>query len=164
MKKITKTINNPKEWEYNGIDKTFKIRNAYGGYECLHNIETYDVVRNPYRSDDVIKITVTYYDEPYSSGDEISASGLTIKKVIFNDPATIVLWADGTKTVVKCSNEYDVFDEEKGLAMAICKKVMGNKGKYYETFKKWTNKSNKKSKALTQNEFEHVIKGLSLFM
>lgn len=48
--------------------------------------------------------------------------------------------------------------------MAICKKVMGNKGKYYETFKKWTNKSNKKSKALTQNEFEHVIKGLSLFM
>lgn len=81
MKKITKTINNPKEWEYNGIDKTFKIRNAYGGYECLHNIETYDVVRNPYRSDDVIKITVTYYDEPYSSGDEISASGLTIKKL-----------------------------------------------------------------------------------
>lgn len=25
-----------------------------------------------------------------------------IKKVIFNDPATIVLWNDGTKTVVKC--------------------------------------------------------------
>lgn len=100
MKKITRTINNPKEWEYNDIDKTFKIRNAYGGYDYLYNVEIADIVRNPCRSDDAIKITVTYYDEPYSFGDEISASGLTIKKVIFNDPATIVLWADGTKTVV----------------------------------------------------------------
>lgn len=147
MERLTRTINNPKEWEYNGIGKTFKIRNAYGGYECLYNVETYDVVRNPYRSDDVIKITVTYYNEPYSSGDEISASGLTIKKVIFNDPATIVLWADGTKTVVKCS-EHDMFDEEKGLAMAICKKAMGNKGRYYKTFEKWANNDNKKCEML----------------
>lgn len=28
-----------------------------------------------------------------------------IKDVIFNDPATIVYWADGTKTVVKAENE-----------------------------------------------------------
>ena len=26
-----------------------------------------------------------------------------IKKVIYNDPATIVLWVDGTKTVVKAN-------------------------------------------------------------
>lgn len=43
---------------------------------------------------------------------------LSIKKVIFNCPATIVLWADGTKTVVK-SGDYDVFDPEKGLSMAF---------------------------------------------
>ena len=48
---------------------------------------------------------------------------LEIKKVIFNDPATIVFWKDGTKTVVKCENEE--FDEEKGLAMAIVKSVFG---------------------------------------
>ena len=30
---------------------------------------------------------------------------LAIKKVIFNAPATIVFWDDGTKTVVKCENE-----------------------------------------------------------
>lgn len=59
-----------------------------------------------------------------------------IKKVIFNDPATIVLWADGTKTVVKCQDG-DVFDPEKGLAMAISKKCFGNMGRYYEVFKKW---------------------------
>lgn len=61
---------------------------------------------------------------------------ISIKKVIFNDPATIVFWNDGTKTVVKCG-EHDEFDREKGLAMAICKKTMGNKGSYYNTFKKW---------------------------
>lgn len=46
------------------------------------------------------------------------------KKVIFNAPATIVLWEDGTKTVVKCSNN-DEYDEEKGLAMCYCKKMLG---------------------------------------
>lgn len=45
-----------------------------------------------------------------------------IKKVIYNDPATIVLWNDGTKTVVKCM-EGDTFSQEMGLAMCICKKV-----------------------------------------
>ena len=58
-----------------------------------------------------------------------------IDNVIFNDPATIVFWNDGTKTVVKADNE--PFDPEKGLAMAISKKVLGNQGNYYETFKKW---------------------------
>ena len=43
-----------------------------------------------------------------------------IKKVIFNDPATIVFWKDGTKTIVK-RQEGAEFDPEKGLAMAICR-------------------------------------------
>lgn len=63
----------------------------------------------------------------------------TIKKVIFNSPATVVMWSDGTKTVVKCDKE-DKFDPEKGLAMAIAKKFLGtskSKGNYYEEFKKW---------------------------
>lgn len=59
-----------------------------------------------------------------------------IKDVIFNRPATIVFWADNTKTVVKCG-ENDVYDPEKGLAMAIVKKVYGNKGNYYNLFSEW---------------------------
>ena len=59
-----------------------------------------------------------------------------IKDVIFNDPATIVFWGDGTKTVVKVRSG-DNFDKEKGLAMAITKKALGNTGKYYETIKEW---------------------------
>ena len=58
-----------------------------------------------------------------------------IKNVIFNDPATIVFWSDNTKTVVKAQNE--PFDPEKGLAMAICKKALGNKYIYYNEIKKW---------------------------
>lgn len=58
-----------------------------------------------------------------------------IEKVIFNDPATIVFWADGTKTVVKAANE--PFDPEKGLAMAIAKHAFGNEGNYYNEFRKW---------------------------
>lgn len=59
-----------------------------------------------------------------------------IKDVIFNGPATIVIWADDTKTVVKCQ-EGDTPDPEKGLAMAMVKKALGNKGNYNDEFKKW---------------------------
>lgn len=62
-----------------------------------------------------------------------------IKDVVFNNPATIVFWADGTKTVVQIQ-ENDIYDPEKGLAMAICKKIMGNKREYYHTFLHWLKK------------------------
>lgn len=65
-----------------------------------------------------------------------------IKNVIFNPPATIVFWADGTKTVVQ-SQDGDEFDPEKGLAMAISKKALGNKHEYYNVFKHWLKKWNK---------------------
>lgn len=66
-----------------------------------------------------------------------------IKDVIFAPPATIVYWSDDSKTVVKCS-EKDVFDPEKGLAMAIAKRCGGNKGGYYKEIQNWVEKSGKK--------------------
>lgn len=61
-----------------------------------------------------------------------------IKYVVFNPPATVVFWGDGTKTVVKCSKN-DIFDPEKGLAMAIAKRVYSRDGVSYQNqiFKKW---------------------------
>ena len=47
-----------------------------------------------------------------------------IDRVIFNDPATIILWKDGTKTVVKRSED-DIWDSEKGFCMAVIKKLYG---------------------------------------
>lgn len=66
-----------------------------------------------------------------------------IKDVIFAPPATIVYWSDGSKTVVKCS-EKDVFDPEKGLAMAVAKRCGGNNGSYYKEIRNWAEKSGKK--------------------
>ena len=68
--------------------------------------------------------------------DRVKPNWLSIKKVVFNDPATIVFWGDGTKTVVKCSDN-EAFDPEKGLVMAIAKKAFGNRGNYYNQIKKW---------------------------
>ena len=59
-----------------------------------------------------------------------------IRDVIFSDPATVVFWSDNTKTVVKARGG-EKYDKEKGLAMAIIKKITGNAGNYYEIFKEW---------------------------
>ena len=48
-----------------------------------------------------------------------------IVDVIFNGPATIVFWRDGTKTVVKCTKG-DTFSEDAGVALCIAKKMMGD--------------------------------------
>ena len=72
-----------------------------------------------------------------------AANTAAIKDVIFAPPATIIYWSDGSKTVVKCS-EKDVFDPEKGLAMAIAKRCGGNKGSYYKEIQNWVEKSGKK--------------------
>ena len=73
----------------------------------------------------------------------------SIKNVIFNDPATIVFWSDGTKTVVKAEGE--TFDPEKGLAMAIAKKSLGNEGNYYDIFRKWLPKEEREEKKFPMN-------------
>lgn len=76
-----------------------------------------------------------------------------IKKVIFNSPATIILWNDGTKTVSKCHNEK--FDKEKGFAMAVAKKIVGS----YAKMQKFIGKADK------QNVPYHMTaKGLSVFI
>ena len=71
----------------------------------------------------------------YCAHDTVNSLRLMIKKVIFSNPATIVFWSDGSKTVVK--SYLDDYDPEKGLAMAIAKKALGNEGNYYNVFKKW---------------------------
>ena len=61
-----------------------------------------------------------------------------IKNVIYNDPATIVFWKDGTKTVVQCQKyKGDTYNPELGLAMCIIKKMCDNKGNYNDVFNKW---------------------------
>lgn len=76
----------------------------------------------------------------------------SIKRVIFNPPATIVFWSDGKKTVVKCSKN-ESFDPEKGLAMAIVKRTQGNSEDYYKDISKWCGgASAQKAKEKSKND------------
>lgn len=47
-----------------------------------------------------------------------------IKQLIYRNPATIVFWSDGSKTVCKCSGG-DKYNPETGLAICILKKMCG---------------------------------------
>lgn len=50
-----------------------------------------------------------------------------VKGVIFHDPATILFWEDGTKTVSKC-HDGDEFDPLFGILASVVRKVTKNKG------------------------------------
>ena len=47
---------------------------------------------------------------------------------------TVIVWKDGTKTVVKCQEGED-FDFEKGIAMCFMKKAFDDRGCYNDMFK-----------------------------
>ena len=50
---------------------------------------------------------------------------MNIRKVVFNGPATIVWFNDGTKTIVKKAED-DVDDREKAILLVVTKKLLGN--------------------------------------
>lgn len=113
-----------------------------GDREFMHsNVLTYDSSKFFFPNSNYLQMTVSNMSEP-------NPNLVGIKNVIFNPPATIVFWTDNSKTVVKAENE--IFDPEKGLAMAIAKKALGNKGNYYETFKKWLPKTESKEEPKTE--------------
>ena len=51
---------------------------------------------------------------------------IKIKRIIFNPPATVIIWEDDTKTVVKCAED-DEFNPEIGVAMCYMKKIYGSR-------------------------------------
>lgn len=124
--------------------------------------EFWDELPWPYRRDNLDALVGGYigFDKVSSANKETTKEGYhmlydirgAIKKVKFNPPATIVFWTDNTKTVVKCNGED--YDPEKGLAMCICKKVLGEKGNYYEVFKKWLPKEDDSD--VVQKVLEHI--------
>ena len=115
-----------------------------GDREFMHsNVLTYDSSKFFFPNSNYLQTTVSNMSEP-------NPNLVGIKNVVFNPPATIVFWTDNSKTVVKAENE--IFDPEKGLAMAIAKKALGNKGNYYETFKKWLPKTEPKEEPKTESK------------
>ena len=131
-------------------------------FEELWNDDSYSKLPLSYRRDDIDALL--YYikgsnKSPSANKEAAERSYYMhydirrhIKNVKFNPPATIVFWTDNTKTIVKCNGED--YDPEKGLAMCICKKVLGDKGNYYEVFKKWLPKEDDSD--VVQKVLEHI--------
>ena len=69
---------------------------------------------------------------------------LTIKKIMYKPPATIVFWNDGTKTVAVCEKG-DVYNRELGFALCVLKKKYGNK-KVHDMLDKYVHSVSKYSK------------------
>jgi hypothetical protein len=72
-----------------------------------------------------------------------------IKQVIYSGNTTIVLWLDGTKTIVKTSAgdegwEGDSFDPEVGLAMCIVNRLFGSRSQFMNLVEKSVKASNKR--------------------
>lgn len=95
----------------------------------------------------IVTIRESYKDYPYAiKMDDNSGSCIwckvkclvgkssAIKRVIFNDPATVIIWEDGTKTVAKAVKG-DKYDPEKGFAIAYAKKFGGKT--FREEMEKW---------------------------
>lgn len=57
-----------------------------------------------------------------------------IEKVVYNLPAVIVFWSDGTKTISKCCSG-DIYSNEVGLAMCLLKKISNIN--LYNFFEDW---------------------------
>lgn len=125
---IAKKLDNRKEYDkMNNKDKIMVYVDGEVYRPCVWDTEL------SYNGNTELSLKV-FLTERYKIAETASKSTL-IKKVHFNPPATVVLWADGSKTVVK-AQEGDDYDPEKGLAMAISKKALGNKGNFNDVFKK----------------------------
>lgn len=72
-----------------------------------------------------------------------------IEKVIFNPPATIVIFKDGSKEVVKCSNG-DTYDPELGFAQAMMNVMFGSRSTYSKFIKKQINNSAKNKEGVDE--------------
>ena len=127
---------------------------------CFNNVVSADWIKkelektiNNLRKEKIMANEIKRKDYPINLGRDIAAievawNGSDVmfhpeyviipayERIIFNNPATIILWKDGTKTVVKCGPN-DVYDPEKGLAMCLLKKLCGNDGiMFHRTIRK----------------------------
>lgn len=115
---------------FNNSDRDMADAMAQGLIDYMSKPRGRNSGRYPWVNSSGIKFQGKYY----------KTNGLPVpKKVIFNGPATVVLWADNTKTVVKKS-EGEPDDREKALMYCVFKKFLDDKkrdmDKYLKLFYK----------------------------
>ncbi len=104
----------PKYDEYRFIDTDIIKRTEREIKNMAKNSDLYAYITSD------VEATRTAYSMMYKSKTPKQNAMDKIKNVIFNNPATIVFWSDGTKTVVKTAGE--PFDPDPFERAATCSK------------------------------------------
>ena len=101
------------EYKIYDVDEAIKLLGRIFGDEPFTKYETVDM-----------EPTYTY---TYTAPNSIKFMDVLddVKQVIYNEPATIVTFSDGSKVCVKCC-EKDKFSKEAGLIYAIVKRLYAN--------------------------------------
>lgn len=98
-----------------------------GDWSCYETVIT---IRIPYGTPINKEIEGTMTTTTLSPSSMVTSKGYKIpevREIRYNGPATIVFWEDNTKTVVKVQPGEICYDPDKAFAMAVCKKLFGNK-------------------------------------
>lgn len=144
----------PKKQHTESIEKRTKrmvVNSAYGMMsrsfdECVEDVASYvqaidpesDVAKKLDESINAISANpgeTIYIDslgcnnKTNSGGTTMRGTSISIEKLFFNGTTTIIMWTDGTKTVVQ-PIEGEKFDPEIGIAMAIARKIFGSRHQF----------------------------------
>lgn len=99
------------ETEERRYNKTKTLINAFYGLNGSFNFDEFSL-------------------DPHYQTYKIIPLSMQISKVIYQNPATIVFWKDGTKTVVKCQ-EGDKYSYSAGIMHAIIRKMYEDNSRKY---------------------------------
>lgn len=133
-----------------GVIKHYRLYDSYADRNIRYE-KVSSVIRYVTRTLDAYK-QINVWCHIHGFGTDFN---FNVKKVIFNNPATIVFWDDDTKTVVKCQNG-DTFNPETGIAMCFMKKALGNKSNFNNTFKKYIKKNSEPKTTKAQTKKKHT--------
>lgn len=82
----------------------------------------------------------------FTEGGTDEMKNIDVKKIIFSGPKTIVLWSDGTKTIVSMSKDELRFDPEAAFCAAYTKKMFGTNSKIKRAIAEMSNYEDWKEK------------------
>lgn len=113
--------------------------------------------------DKQVEHTVEYSKELLNKliGGADEMKNVDVKKIIFSGPKTIVLWSDGTKTIVSMSKDELRFDPEAAFCAAYTKKMFGSNSKIKRIIEQKSNFEEHKKDAIenSETEFDKFTKG-----
>ena len=95
-------------------------------YEWLADMPVYECLTRGWTDEQVRRICKEFVKK--------EEKAMKPTRAIYDDPATVVYWSDGTKTVVVCQ-EGDCYDAREGFLLCCAKRLMGNTGAYNDAMR-----------------------------